>query len=76
MEETLCLPGTVLIPAHGAWRAAWLLATHQAGVVDGGFDGCGHGAIDSLLLLTSIAEPDSHHLLLHGQLLCNHGDLF
>lgn len=72
MGKILGPPG--FIPPS-AWQAVWLLATHQPGTVHGWFDGCGHRAIDSLLLLSSVAEPDPHHLLLHGQLLCNHGDL-
>lgn len=46
------------------------------GVVDGWLDRGGHGAVDSLLLLVPTVEPDSYHLLLHGQLLRNHGNLF
>lgn len=61
MEDSLP-PGT---GPPSVWQSAWLQATYQPGVVDGWFDRGGHGAVDSLLLLASIAEPDSHHLLLH-----------
>lgn len=34
------------------------------------------GGVDPLLLLTAIAEPDPDHLLLHVELVSDHGDLF
>lgn len=41
--------------------------------------GTGHGAagrrVDPLLLLATVAEPDPHHLLLHGERFGEHGDL-
>lgn len=47
-----------------------LAAAHHSGVVVVGFDGqTGHRAVDPLLLLTAIAEPDPNHLLFHGELL-------
>lgn len=35
----------------------------------------GHRAVDSLLFLTTVAEPDTDHLLLHGQLLWDQRNL-
>lgn len=35
----------------------------------------GHRAEDSLLFLPAVAEPDAHHLLLHGQLLWDQRNL-
>lgn len=52
------------------WKAATLETAHHSGVVVVGFDRqTGHGAVDPLLLLTPITEPNSNHLLLHGELL-------
>ena len=43
---------------------------HHSGIVAVGFDGqTGHRAVDPLLLLTAIAEPNPNHLLFHGELL-------
>lgn len=43
---------------------------HHSGAVVVGFDGqAGHRAVDPLLLLTAIAEPNPNHLLFHGELL-------
>lgn len=47
-----------------------LVTAHHSGVVVVGFDGqTGHRAVDPLLLLTAIAEPNPNHLLFHGELL-------
>lgn len=34
------------------------------------------GGVDPLFLLPAIAEPDPNHLLLHVELVSDHGDLF
>lgn len=53
-----------------------LTATDHPGVVAIGFErGAGHWAVDPLLLLTPVTEPNSNHLLLHGQLLRDQRDL-
>lgn len=53
-----------------------LWAAHHSGVVVVGFDGqTGHRAVDPLLLLTPVAEPNPNHLLLHGELLGDKRDL-
>lgn len=53
-----------------------LWAAHHSGVVVVGFDGqTGHRAVDPLLLLTPVAEPNPNHLLLHGELLGDERDL-
>lgn len=45
------------------------MANHS-GVVAVRLDGqAGHWAVDPLLLLPSVTEPNPHHLLLHGELL-------
>ena len=51
-----------------------------AGVEDGFDGGVAHrvaaaGGVNTLLLLTAVAEPDPDHLLLHVELVGDHGDL-
>lgn len=47
-----------------------------------GFDGgaaskvAAAGGVNPLLFLPAIAEPDPNHLLLHVELVSDHGDLF
>lgn len=53
-----------------------LESAHHPGVVVVGFDRqAGHWAVDPLLLLTPITEPNPDHLLFHGELLGDECDL-
>ena len=53
----------------------------RAAGVEDGFDGgvayrvAAAGGVNALLLLTAVAEPDPDHLLLHVELVGDHGDL-
>lgn len=67
---------TYVAPFTTGWSGATLRAAHHSGVVVVGFDGqTGHRAVDPLLLLTPVAEPNPNHLLLHGELLGDERDL-
>lgn len=57
-------------PPCGRFWSVCQQKAHHSGVVVVGFDGqAGDRAVDPLLLLAAVAEPDPDHLLFHGELL-------